>query len=120
MARDSRSVRRKRRLRRNVSLMTRALEQSQAGFQKAVTGLLFVLAQSGGEVSITKGTMEQVVAKIQTLGWWIDKGANENEFIVRLIDQDAVNPAQDAPGTPIASSVDPTPALVITHPDEAT
>ncbi len=97
MAQDSRSIRRKRRIRRNVSTLARRLgtqhttiEQLQSELGRAQMTLLMVLAQKGGEVTISKGTLDQVTAGIQTMGWQVVPGTVPSEFIVRLVTTDTL------------------------------
>jgi hypothetical protein len=69
----------------NRQLRRAALSSIQSGMR--MNGVLMaVLAQSGGEVTVTKGTIDQVDAKMGRLGWTIVAGATHNEFIVRMVE----------------------------------
>jgi hypothetical protein len=54
--------------------------------QKVRLILLAVLAQSGGEVTVTNGTIQQVGSNLATLDYAIIDGKNPNESIVRLVE----------------------------------
>jgi hypothetical protein len=76
-----------------------------AQWQKTFVVLLTVLAQSGGEVTITKGTSDQVVADLARLTWAIEPGKEANEYVVRVVtDADVAT----VPETP-AVEADPEP-----------
>src|ERR1700680_1939422 len=66
-------------------LRRRARYSIAQGAQQYVL-LMAILAQHGGEVVVTKGTIEQVGANLPNLGYTMVKGAAENEFIVRLLE----------------------------------
>jgi hypothetical protein len=57
--------------------------------------LLAVLAQSGGEVTVTDGTLQQVGMNLATLDFAILAGKQKGESIVRLVDG-----KETAPSTP--------------------
>ena len=88
----SRNERRKRRQRRTISLLTRQSNRLQEQFQKTHFTLLGVLAQSGGEVTVTKGTLQQVLDRLKFLNWQTIAGKEENEYVVRVIE--APEPAE--------------------------
>ena len=83
MPTTSRNANHKRRQRRTISLLTRQARQLLADLQKTHLTLLGVLAQSGGEVTVTKGTLAQVTRQ---MSWQMVPGANEHEFIVRVVE----------------------------------
>ena len=80
----SRNANRKRRQRRNITLLTRGLRAEALDKTKALIHLMSVLAQKGGEVTVTKGTIDQVIHDLKKLSYSVDKGEAENEFIFRL------------------------------------
>jgi hypothetical protein len=49
--------------------------------------LLAVLAQHGGDVTVTQGTIDQVTSRLDTLRWEIVPGKVKNEFTVRMIEE---------------------------------
>ena len=67
----------------NRELRRRATRSIQEG-SKVYALLLTVLAQSGGEIVVTKGTIDQVGMNLLNLGYVVVGGKEENEFIVRL------------------------------------
>lgn len=71
----------------NRQLRRAALSTMQSGM-KLQGVLMTVLAQAGGEVTVTKGTIDQVEAKMSRLGWTVVAGEKENEFIVRMVEAD--------------------------------
>lgn len=83
----SRNERRKRRLKRNNSLLRRDLGKSQRSMNLGLSTLFMVLAQQGGEITLSKGTVKSVTNDLAKLAYSIDKGAEEGEFVVRLIVQ---------------------------------
>jgi hypothetical protein len=85
MAKLSRNARKKARVRRNLSMANRSLRQVQRAYFNTQLTLLMVLAQSGGEKVVTKGTMQQTLEQLNRLGWQSFPGENENEFVVRLL-----------------------------------
>lgn len=90
MAKLSRNARGKARVRRNLSLMGREYRKLQAAHFNTHLTLLMVLAQSGGELTVTQGTMQQTVEQIKTLNWQSGPGVTPNEFVVRLVVNEAV------------------------------
>jgi hypothetical protein len=81
----SRNANRKRRIRRNMTLLKRAGYAEAVAKTKALVHLFAVLAQSGGEVTLTKGTIDQVVADMTKLSYSLDKAPIDGEFIMRLV-----------------------------------
>jgi len=87
MANVSRALRHKRHLRRHANQMLRAAKGSRKDALKYFSLLMTVLAQKGGEIVVTKGTIEQVEAKLTRLSFEIvkDKYVPE-EFTIRLVE----------------------------------
>ncbi len=81
----SRNANRKRRIRRNITLLRRAGYAEAVAKQKALIHLMAVLAQSGGEVTVTKGTIDQIMADLSKMSYSVDKGTVENELVFRLV-----------------------------------
>ena len=80
----SRNERRKRRLKRNNSLLQRSLKQESVERGKAMVVLLALLGQAGGEVTISKGTMQQTLSALKELTYQVTP-TTEGEFIIRLV-----------------------------------
>jgi hypothetical protein len=78
----------------NRELMRRAEYSIREG-GKQYALLLAVLAQSGGEVTVTQGTIDQVGMNLPNLGYVVVGGKAEKEFIVRLTEGH-----EDAPESP--------------------
>jgi hypothetical protein len=56
------------------------------GRSQAILTLYAVLAQQGGEVTLSKGTVEQTTGNLRNLSYTVDKSSTaEGEFIVRLV-----------------------------------
>ncbi len=73
-------------IRHNTNVLRRQARYSiQQGGQVYAT-LLAVLAQSGGDIVVTKGTLDQVGANMAGLGFTVVQGVTETEFIVRLVE----------------------------------
>ncbi len=93
----SRNERKKRRQKRTSSLLKRVLKQTEFQRQQAMILLLAVLAQHGGEFTIVKGTIAQVMTDFQYLGFESVKGATENEVVVRMVSNKSVTATTDDP-----------------------
>lgn len=110
MAHANRNTRHKQRIRRNLSLANRQLRELQKAHFNTHLTLLMILAQRGGEVVVTQGTMQQTIQGIQGLNWQTFPGDNPNEFVVRLLVKepgDSVEPS-DAPEPQPAPDAGPT------------
>lgn len=100
MARDSKNKIKMRRMKRQLSLHHRVLlqqariEQLEQGIRQTVDRgqfakvvLLAVLAQKGGEVEVTQGTMQQVTDNLATLSWVTQPNEKDpGAFFVRLVE----------------------------------
>lgn len=115
MAHASRNVRKKARTRRNLTLArkeARTLNEQvttlNGAYWQAHSTLLMILQQRGGQVTVTQGTIQQVLTNLRDLTW--KSGPNpdaEGEVIITLMDNSA------------EAVVDPKAALTITHlPDD--
>ena len=107
MAADNRNTKHKRRLRRNVTQLTRLLKAKTQGQFNTTLALMAVLAQQGGEVAVTTGTTQQVVEGIVKgqIKWTTMPGAAENEQIFRLV-YDEVQEATEPISTVIDATVE--------------
>ncbi len=85
-------------VRRNASRKVRQAGLAVAAGQQSFALLMAVLSQSGGEVTITKGTIDQVGENLPRLGYALVKGAAENEVIVRIVEQ-------ETPAGPVVATV---------------
>ena len=81
----SREVRRKRRLKRTNSLLRRELQKETLARLNGRMTLLAVLAQKGSEVTITKGTIDQVVEQLNNLTYEIVAGETDGEYVIKLV-----------------------------------
>ncbi len=97
MAHASRNVRKARRLRRNANQAHRTGRKIAFEAQKTFAVLMAVLAQAGGDVTVVKGTLDQVSANLPRLGYTMIAGANAGEFIVRQTLEEVPLPAQNDP-----------------------
>lgn len=89
----------------NRERMRRAAASIQAGL-RAEQILLAVLAQKGGEVVVTQGTINQVGMKLASLGYEIVPNAEGTEFTVRMLEG-------DVPDSPVhATNLDPVSVIV--------
>ncbi len=100
----SRNERKKRRMKRTNSLLKKQIRNQQEAFQRYAAytqqmHLIFmtVLGQSGGEIRITKGTIEQAQLNLQNLSYSVTPTENtdvdgvsapSNEYVVRLVTQE--------------------------------
>jgi hypothetical protein len=80
----SRNTRKKARLKRTTSLLRRELRELATQNFKTTIALITVLAQKG-DITVTQGTIEQVTANIDNLGFQVVPGENANEFTLRLV-----------------------------------
>jgi hypothetical protein len=90
---DSPLKRRMRRLKRENTLLHRVARANAQQFAQSRMFLLGVLAQNGGEVRVTAGTLKQVVAN-PNLSVEASRNAEDTELTIRLVD-----------GAPIATPV---------------
>lgn len=85
---------------------------------KAYMALLAVLAQRGGEVTVTAGTIKQIEGNFANLSYKMIPSPVSGEFIVRLVEGDAsdatsasetdqTSPAQEAVSAATAEPVGP-------------
>lgn len=84
MAKASRNLRKQRRQKRQLSIMAHAATHQHSELLKTQMMLLAVLAQKGGEVIVTTGTMQQVLKNYRGMGWTLVPGVEPNERIVRM------------------------------------
>lgn len=110
MAQDSKKQRRLRRQRRQISLFGMNLtlgkrltqmEQTLKLFaqQEGQTRMLLLglLAQHGGELKLTKGTLDSVVQNIKGLNWETSPNpADANELVVRLVETEAAESSEQS------------------------
>jgi len=113
MAQASKRLRRERRVRRQLSLYHQrdhAVQRAQAAQQQLEAfnlesyqtrvALYAVLAQHGGSMTITEGTLKQVIENIRNLSVE-NTGLKDGEFTITLVDRPeplattTVNPATD-------------------------
>lgn len=81
----------------NREMRRRAQEAINVGSQ-ALLILLAVLAQSGGEITVTQGTINQCSKNLEDLDFEIVDGTIQGEFIVRLMEgkgENVVNPVAE-------------------------
>ena len=88
----------------NRSIRRHALYATEHG-RKAFATLMAVLAQHGGEVTVTVGTLEQVNAEYAHLGFEVVPTAEGKEFVVKMTHSGA---GADTPGTEPALPETPT------------
>jgi hypothetical protein len=82
MARDSRNVRKKRRQRRNLSLVSKQLRTISTQALRSHMTLVAVLAQLGGDTKVSKETMNKVTPQ-----WGYQNSQNEDGTVtVRLVE----------------------------------
>lgn len=87
MAKLPANQRHKARLKRTVTQLQRAFQQLNAQFGQTQTMLLAVLAQHGGDITVTAGTIQQILPKLSVLGWQtVASAETPGEFVVRLVD----------------------------------
>lgn len=101
MAQPSRKEKRVRNAYREVNLQRRELRQQALAmasewkglndrFQSTIVALLSILAQKGGDVVVTQGTIDQVVANLPRLGWKTEPVAGEEgSFTIMMTEQPA-------------------------------
>lgn len=96
MAKSSRNERRKRQVKRTNSLLKRQLRGLSVEANKAYLALITILAQKGGEITVTRGTMQQAANDLLTLGFSVSPGADEQDLVIRLVTNSAVGEASPA------------------------
>src|SRR5258707_603370 len=83
-----------------ASLKTLTAERTIRKSAEVFAIFLAVLAQSGGEVTVTKGTLEQVGQNLVRLGYTVVPGKDENEFVVRMLEGESGPDVATVPETP--------------------
>jgi hypothetical protein len=117
MPHTSPAKRKLRRLKRANALGNKAAIRFHGQALKNFQMLMTVLAQKGGEVTVTKGTIAQVMGKLQFLDFAVIKGATDGELIIRMLDRSPADVAHF--DTPADTGTAPaTPSLVISHPTD--
>lgn len=87
MARDSRNVRRKRRVKANLTSVRKQARTLNAAYWQAHSTLLMILQQRGGQVTVTQGTMQQVLGNLRELTWKSAPNPDaEGEIVITLVD----------------------------------
>ncbi len=96
-----------RRAKRKNTLLLRTLKERHSQWFTTMTTLLAVLAQHGGEVTITQGTAQQAIEGFVKgeVGFDTVAGKVDGEFIVRLVSR-AVKPTEEAPPSLTESGFD--------------
>jgi len=101
MMRASRNQRKKQRTKRNMTSLRRQLQGVTGEAQKAYVTLLAVLAQKGGEVTITKGTIQQVMENVSHLGYSASPiEGSETDVVVRLVVHTPATTNESEPALP--------------------
>jgi hypothetical protein len=86
MASASKAIRQKRRIRRNLSLVTRAYREEALNRVKVQTILLTILAQHGGEIVVTQDGLNSAVASLGKAQYVVEPlGDDKKAFAVRLV-----------------------------------
>lgn len=89
----------------NRERMRRAQSALVAG-SRAQMILLSILAQKGGEVVVTAGTINQVGSKLNELGYEVVPNASGSEFTVRMLEGSV------SPSAVHATNLDPVSVIV--------
>ena len=112
----SRNERRKRRIRRNLTLATRNLRTETMQRARVQVALLAVLAARGGEIEITQADITGTVQNLQHIGYVIEKKLPDNPadttFVVKLVavTEGASQPVAEE--APVAEEIDSDPVHV--------
>ena len=85
MAQASPIKRQMKRIKRSNNMLKRELQRNTLANYKLFSTFMMVLAQKGGEVTVTKGTAEQVLASMARLSYVVEPGLDSNEFIIRQV-----------------------------------
>ena len=87
---------RERELKLQAAEMYKEFQRLQYQLRQTTITLLAVLGQKGGEVEITKGTIQQVEEGLQTMGFGINpKEGDEQTFVVRLLEGNDPSSSQE-------------------------
>lgn len=87
----------RRQMRRTNKSLKRTLHHIATNGRTAYATLLAVLAQKGGEITVTQGTLDQVNENFKQLAFRVDPilGTSPKEFTVRLIETPVETPGTD-------------------------
>lgn len=90
MAHLSRNARAKARKKRTITLQKRLITKLAEDYRRTMIALLGILAQGGGEVRVTMGTIQQVEENLRGLGWKVTPSQTDrNEVIMTLVTVEA-------------------------------
>lgn len=106
MAQDSKRKRREQKMRAKLTGAKHVHKRLIADYQRTYLTLLYVLAQKGGSITITHGTMLEVMKQAATLRWQAMDGENPGEVVVRILEQTETI-VEDAPQTDVPADVEP-------------
>lgn len=116
MAQDSKRKRREQKMRAKVTGAKHVQKRLIADYQRTYLTLLYVLAQKGGSVTITHGTMLEVMKQAANLRWQAMDGESPGEVVVRILEQTT---AIEEGAPQVDEPADVKPALTITRiPDD--
>lgn len=97
MASASREIRRKRRVKRNLTLMTRVARQSAIGHARAQATLFAILSKFGGEIEVSEVELTSGASLIQTAAFRVERknpdDPTDTTHIVRIVTKDEIQTA---------------------------
>lgn len=90
MATASRNTRKKARVRHNLTQAKKQARTLNAAYWQAHSTLLMILQQRGGQVTVTQGTMQQVLGNLRNLTWKSAPNPDvAGEIVITLVDETA-------------------------------
>ncbi len=83
----SRNANKKRRARRNITLLTRAAQSEAINRAKTMVVLCSVLNKLGGEIEVSKADIDGAAKNLTQLSFVVEPSAVEGHFMVKLVAQ---------------------------------
>lgn len=108
MAQASARLKKVRRLKRANTKLRRAIRTVQQDSISHFHLLLVLLAQQGGEATVTRGTIDQVQRNLRTLSYQMVKSAVEGEYVVKMLEGEKEEPVPVTTATIASGAVLPT------------
>lgn len=111
----SRNANRKRRARRNVSLLKRAVQSEALSRVKTTVVTFAILNKLGGEIELSKRDLDTAAVNMTKLSFVVEPSALEGNFMVRLValtepGSEIPNEAIQQDSQPVETASDPSPS----------
>jgi hypothetical protein len=113
MASASRNIRRKRRIKRNLSITRRALFMESVARAKTSVVFYAVLSKLGGEIELSKTDIDTAAQNLTKLSYEIEPSAVEGFFMVKIVTAEKPEVTPEVADEASAKNVEPIQTLGI-------